>query len=287
MGVANEHSIAWGIAEAFRREGARLAFSYAVDSMERRVRPLGESIGAAYIGPCDVREDEQLDAFFEEASAALGRIDTVVHAIAFSNKDDLRRPVHEVSRAGYLEAIDISAYSLIGVAQAALPYMGTGSNLLTITYMGAEKVVPGYGLMGPVKADLEAIARYLAASLGAYGIRVNAISAGPVRTLAARGIPRFGGLLDVAATASPLGCNVSTQCIGDVAACLCSPMFCSVTGEVIHVDCGFHIMGVPAQLEAWKEAGRAEALKEQEERASGVQSEAERGGLASHRLLRV
>jgi len=275
MGVANEHSIAWGIAEALKREGAHLAFSYAVDTMERRVRPLGEAIGASYIGPCDVREDEQLVAFFDEAAASMGRIDTVVHAIAFSNKEDLRRPVHEVSRAGYLEAIDISSYSLIGVAQAALPHMGEGASILTMTYMGAEKVVPGYGLMGPVKADLEATMRYLAASLGEHGVRVNAISAGPVRTLAARGIPRFAGLLDVAATASPLGCNVSTQCIGDVAACLCSPMFCSVTGEVIHVDCGFNIMGVPAQLEAWKEAGRAEALKEQQERAAGIKPDAE------------
>ncbi len=244
FGVANDHSIAWGIAQAFHAEGAKVAFSYAMPTLEKRVRPLAESIGADFIELCDVTDDAQIEAVFAKAKQQLGTIDVLVHAIAFANREDLAGRFVDTSRAGFALAHDISVYSLVALARAARPLMPNGGSILTLTYYGAEKVVPKYNVMGVAKAALEATVRYLANDLGPEGIRVNAISAGPIRTLAASGISGFRDYQRSFAGQAPLRRNVTIHDVGATAAFLCSDGANAITGETVYVDSGYNIMGM-------------------------------------------
>jgi enoyl-[acyl-carrier protein] reductase I len=244
FGVANDHSIAWGIAKAFHAEGAKVAFSYGVPTLEKRVRPLAESIGADFIELCDVTDDAQIEAVFEQAKERLGMIDILVHAIAYANREDLAGRFVDTSRAGFALAHDISVYSLVALARAARPLMPNGGSILTLTYYGAEKVVPKYNIMGVAKAALEATMRYLASDLGPEGIRVNAISAGPIRTLAASGISGFRDYQRSFAGQAPLRRNVTIDDVGGTAAFLSSDAAAGITGEVLYVDSGYNIMGM-------------------------------------------
>jgi enoyl-[acyl-carrier protein] reductase I len=245
FGVANDHSIAWGIARALHEEGAVVGFSSVESLIERRVRPLAESIGSTFIEPCDVQDDEQIAAVFAKWSETNGSLDILVHALAFARREELEGEFVETSREGFALALDVSAYSLVALARAARPLMGPGSSVLTLTYYGAEKVVANYNVMGVAKAALEASVRYLAADLGPSGIRVNAISAGPVRTLAAAGIAGFKKMYGSFAETSPLRANISPEDVGRSAVYLASDLSSAVTGEVIYVDGGFNILGVP------------------------------------------
>lgn len=244
FGVANDHSIAWGIAKAFHAEGATLGFSYAGPTLEKRVRPLAESLGANFIEECDVADDAAIEGVFAKAKARFGKIDILVHAIAFANRDELTGRFVDTSRAGFALAHDISVYSLVALSRAALPLMTDGGAILTLTYYGAEKVVPHYNVMGVAKAALEASVRYLAADLGADGVRVNAISAGPIRTLAASGIGGFRDMQKKFAEQTPLGRGVTIDDVGGTAAFLCSDLASAITGEVLYVDSGYNIMGM-------------------------------------------
>jgi enoyl-[acyl-carrier protein] reductase I len=244
FGVANDHSIAWGIAKAFHAEGAKVAFSYGVPTLEKRVRPLAESIGADFIELCDVTDDAQIEAVFAQAKERLGTIDILVHAIAYANREDLAGRFVDTSRAGFALAHDISVYSLLALARAARPLMPNGGSILTLTYYGAEKVVPKYNIMGVAKAALEATMRYLASDLGPEGIRVNAISAGPIRTLAASGISGFRDYQRSFASQAPLRRNVTIDDVGGTAAFLSSDAAGGITGEVLYVDSGYNIMGM-------------------------------------------
>lgn len=245
FGVANDHSIAWGIARAFHAQGARLAFSYAAPELERRVRPLAESVGATFVEPCDVARDEAIEALFARAAAELKTVDILVHAIAFANRDELTGPFYNTSRAGFHLALDISAYSLTALTRAARPLMPAGGSIMTLTYYGAQKAVPHYNVMGVAKAALEASVRYLAADLGPQGIRVNAISAGPVRTLAAAGVAGFKRMYREFAELAPLRRHVTIDDVGGAAVWLASDLSAAVTGEVLFVDSGYNILGVP------------------------------------------
>jgi enoyl-[acyl-carrier protein] reductase I len=245
FGVANERSIAWAIAEAFYAEGAELAFTYAGEVLEKRVRPLAEGVGSKIILPCDVTKDEEVEKVFADLRDAWGGLDIVIHAIAFANKEDLANPYVQTSRAGFHLAMDVSAYSLIALAQRAAPLMAErGGAILTLTYMGSEKVIPNYNVMGVAKAALEASVRYLAHDLGPKGVRVNAISAGPIRTLAAAGISDFKSMLHHVAERAPLKRNIDAEEVGKTAVYLCSDLGSAVTGEVLHVDAGYNIMGM-------------------------------------------
>ena len=245
FGVANERSIAWAIAEAFHAEGAELAFSYAGEVLEKRVRPLAEGVGSKIILPCDVTKDEEVEKVFADLRETWGGLDILIHAIAFANKEDLANPYVQTSRAGFHLAMDVSAYSLIALVQRAAPLMeGRNGAVLTLTYMGSERVVPNYNVMGVAKAALEASVRYLAHDLGPKGIRVNAISAGPIRTLAAAGISDFKTMLHHVAERSPLKRNIDAEEVGKTALYLCSDWGSAVTGEVLHVDAGYNIMGM-------------------------------------------
>jgi len=244
FGVANDHSLAWGIAQAFHREGARLAFSYAGPTLEKRVRPLAESLDSDFIEECDVASDTAIEAVFEVAKRRLATIDILVHAIAFANRDELTGRFVDTSRAGFALAHDISVFSLVALSRAALPLMPKGGSILTLTYYGAEKVVPHYNVMGVAKAALEASVRYLAADLGPDGVRVNAISAGPIRTLAASGIGGFRDLQRKFAEQTPMRRGVTIDDVGGTAAFLCSDLASAVTGEVLYVDAGYNIMGM-------------------------------------------
>jgi enoyl-[acyl-carrier protein] reductase I len=244
FGVANDHSIAWGIAKAFHAEGAKVAFSYGVPTLEMRVRPLAESLGADFIELCDVTDDAQIEAVFEQAKERLGTIDILVHAIAYANREDLAGRFVDTSRAGFALAHDISVYSLVALARAARALMPNGGSILTLTYYGAEKVVPKYNVMGVAKAALEATMRYLANDLGPEGIRVNAISAGPIRTLAASGISGFRDYQRSFAGQAPLRRNVTIDDVGGTAAFLSSDAAAGITGEVLYVDSGYNIMGM-------------------------------------------
>jgi enoyl-[acyl-carrier protein] reductase I len=243
FGVANDHSIAWGIAKALHQQGARLAFSYAVESLERRVRPLAESVGSSFVEPCDVTSDEQIEALFHTAAAKLGVIDILIHAVAFAGRDELSRPFYLTSRAGFHNTLDISAYSLTALTRAALPLMKNGGSVLTLTYYASEKVFPNYNVMAIAKAALEASVRYLAAELGEKGIRVNAISAGPVRTLSAAGVSGFKRMHREFVRYNPLRRAVTLEDLGHTAVWLASEMSAAVTGEVIFVDSGYNILG--------------------------------------------
>jgi enoyl-[acyl-carrier protein] reductase I len=244
FGVANDHSIAWAIAQALHREGAELALTYPIESIERRVRPLAESLGVQTVLPCDVSKDDDIAATFASLRERWGGVDVVIHAVAFALRDELKGRFIETSRGGFQIALDVSAYSLVAIARHAEPLMRSGSSLLTLTYFGAEKVLPHYNVMGIAKAALEACVRYLAFDLGPQGIRVNAISAGPLRTLSSAGITGFKAMLHHHAERAPLQRNITPNEVAHTALYLCSDMGSGVTGEVVHVDAGYNIVGV-------------------------------------------
>ena len=247
FGVANERSIAWGITKAFHKEGAKIGLSYAGDAFKDRVLPLAPQVGADFVEPCDVGKDDQIDAIFAKAKTHFGgSIDVVVHAIAFANKVDLEGQYVTTSRDGFKTALEVSAYSLVALAQRARGLMSNGGAILTLSYYGAEKVIPHYNVMGVAKAALEASVRYLAYDLGPQKIRVNAISAGPIKTLAAAGVGGFRSMLDYCEKNAPLRRLVSTEDVGNVALALCSDLGSAVTGETTYVDGGFSIMGMPS-----------------------------------------
>jgi enoyl-[acyl-carrier protein] reductase I len=245
FGVANDHSIAWGIARAFHEQGAVVGFSSVESLIERRVRPLAASIGSTFVEPCDVQSDDQIRAVFEKWQEAYGDLDILVHALAFARREDLDGRFVDTSRDGFTLAMDVSAYSLVALVREARPLLRPGSSVMTLTYYGAEKVVTHYNVMGVAKAALEACVRYLASDLGPSGIRVNAISAGPVRTLAASGIAGFKRLYGSFAEVAPLRSSITPEDVGGTAVYLASDLSRQVTGETIHVDGGFNVMGVP------------------------------------------
>jgi enoyl-[acyl-carrier protein] reductase I len=248
FGVANKNSIAWGITEALHREGATIGLSYAGEVLKKRVMPLAESIGVDFVEECDVTKDDALDAVFAKAKARFGKIDVLVHAVAFANKEDLEGHFVTTNRAGFHMAMDISVYSLVAMAQRATALMPNGGNILTLTYYGSQKVMPHYNVMGVAKAALEASVRYLAADLGPQGIRVNAISAGAIKTLAAAGIAGFRDMLKFSEMAAPLRRLVSQEDVGNAALLLCSDLGTAITGEVLYVDAGINVMGLSEEF---------------------------------------
>ena len=244
MGVANERSIAWGIASAVHAQGAELAFTFQGEALEKRVRPLADSVGSKIVLPCDVTDDASVDAVFTTLDKQWGGLDFLVHAIAYSDKDELKGKYLNTSRDNFVRSLDISCYSFTAISQRAVPLMKNGGSLLTLTYYGAERVMPHYNVMGVAKAALEASVRYLAADLGEQNIRVNAISAGPIKTLAASGIGDFRYILKWNELNSPLRRNVSIEQVGGAALYLLSDLSSGVTGEVHHVDSGYHVVGM-------------------------------------------
>lgn len=246
MGVANDRSIAWGIAKAVSDHGAELAFTFQGDALEKRVRPLAESVGSNIVVPCDVTDEASIDATFKAIEDKWGSLDFVVHAIAFSDKNELDGLYLNTTRANFLRTMDISVYSFTAIAQRATKLMKNGGSLLTLSYFGAEKVMPHYNVMGVAKAGLEASVRYLAADLGRDNIRVNAISAGPIKTLAASGIGDFRYILKWNELNSPLKRNVTIEDVGNSGLYLLSELGAGVTGEVMHVDAGYHAVGMVA-----------------------------------------
>lgn len=246
MGLANDKSIAWGVAKACADAGAELAFSYLGDALKKRVEPLAASLGAPLLFECDVADDASIDALFDGLKAEWGQVDFVVHAIGFADKNELRGRYVDTSRAGFTMALDISAYSFTAICQRAAAMMGPGGSLLTLTYYGAEKVMPHYNVMGVAKAALEASVKYLAEDLGKDGIRVNAISAGPIKTLAASGIGDFRYIMKWNELNSPLRRNVTQEEVGKAALYLLSDLGSGTTGENLHVDAGYHVVGMKA-----------------------------------------
>jgi enoyl-[acyl-carrier protein] reductase I len=246
LGVANNRSIAWGIAKACADQGAELALTYQGEAFKKRVEPLAAELGAYVAGHCDVTESETLDAVFDNVEKKFGKLDFLVHAIAFSDKEELDGRYVETTRDNFLRTMDISVYSFTTVAKRAEKLMADGGSLLTLTYYGAEKVMPHYNVMGVAKAALEASVRYLAVDLGASNIRVNAISAGPIKTLAASGIGDFRYILRWNEYNSPLKRTVTVEEVGDSALYLLSHLSRGVTGEVHHVDSGYHVVGMKA-----------------------------------------
>lgn len=243
FGVANDKSIAWGIAQQLHAAGAELAFTYLNDALEKRVRPLAESLGSTVILPCDVQNEVEMVAVFDELEKTWGAIDFVVHAVAFANREDLKNPFSQTSREGFRLALDISAYSLISMTRCALPVLKEGGSIVTMTYLGSVRSIPEYNVMGVAKAALESSVRYLAAELGEKGIRVNAVSAGPIRTLAASGIANFKEKLRVAEERSSLKRLVTQEDVGKATLYLVSDLASGVTGEIHYVDAGFHVAG--------------------------------------------
>ena len=246
MGVANDRSIAWGIARTAAAHGAELAFTYQGEALEKRVRPLAESLGSDILLPCDVTDEGSIDATFDALRDKWGSIDFVVHAVAFSDKEELKGKYVHTSRDNFLRTMDISCYSFTSVAARAMDMMPNGGSLLTLTYYGAERVMPHYNVMGVAKAALEASVRYLAVDLGSQNIRVNAISAGPIKTLAASGIGDFRYILKWNELNSPLKRNVTIDEVGGAGVYLLSDLGAGVTGEVHHVDAGYHTVGMVA-----------------------------------------
>lgn len=245
FGVANERSIAWAIAQALHKEGAELAFTYAGKAIEERARPLAEGIGSKLIMQCDVTKDEEIDLVFNRLKEEWGRLHILVHSMAFANKEELKGTFRDTSREGFKLALDVSAYSLVTFAKKSYPLMeNQDGSIITLTYYGSEKVIPNYNVMGVAKAALEASVRYLAADLGPKRIRVNAISAGPIKTLAAKGISGFGDILRYVENRSPLKRNITAEDVAGTALYLASDLSSGVTGEVIHVDGGYNIMGM-------------------------------------------
>lgn len=248
VGVASNRSIAWGIAQAMRREGAELAFTYQGEKLKSRVEEMATECGSSLYFPCDVGDDAQIDTLMTELGKRWDGLDIVVHSVAYAPREQLEgRFVDSVTREGFRMAHDISAYSFVALAKAAYPMMkGRQGALLTMTYAGAVRAIPNYNVMGPAKASLEASVRFLAQDLGPEGIRVNAISAGPIKTLAAAGISGFRGMLSKAEEASPLRRNVTIDEVGNVGAFLCSDLASGITGEITYVDAGYNILGLIA-----------------------------------------
>lgn len=246
MGVANDRSIAWGIARAAHGQGAELGFTFQGEALEKRVRPLAQSLGSDLVLPCDVASDESIESVFAAVEESWGGLDFLVHAIAYADKDELKGKYLNTSRENFVRSLDISCYSFTAVAQRAAAMMRDGGSLLTLTYYGAERVMPHYNVMGVAKAALEASVRYLASDLGKDRIRVNAISAGPIKTLAASGIGDFRYILKWNEYNSPLKRNVSLDQVGGAAVYLLSDLSNGVTGEVHHVDSGYHVVGMMA-----------------------------------------
>ena len=246
MGLANDRSIAWGIAQAVAAQGAELAFSYQGEALKKRVEPLAETLGTPLLYECDVASDDSIDALFQSVQAQWGGLDFLVHAIGFADKNELRGRYVDTSRAGFALAMDISVYSFTAVCQRAAAMMAPGGSLLTLTYYGAEKVMPHYNVMGVAKAGLEASVKYLAEDLGKDGIRVNAISAGPIKTLAASGIGDFRYIMRWNELNSPLRRNVTQEEVGKAALYLLSDLGSGTTGENLHVDAGYHAIGMKA-----------------------------------------
>jgi enoyl-[acyl-carrier protein] reductase I len=246
FGVANKRSIAWAIAQALSREGMRLAFTYQGERLKDSVESLTTTMQDALLLPCDVTVDAEIESVFRDVGDKFGKLDVLVHSVAFAPREDLENEFVKTTREGFKVAHDISAYSLVGLIRAALPLMekAGGGSVIAMTYYGAEKAVEGYNVMGVAKAALEASIRYLATNLGPKNIRVNAISAGPVNTLAARGIKGFTGMLKYHAEKAPLRRNVELEEIGSAALFLASPMSSAITGEVLHVDSGYNIIGL-------------------------------------------
>jgi len=246
FGVANKRSIAWAIAQALSAQGMRLAFTYQGERLKESVEELTTKMSGSVLLPCDVTSDTEIDAVFKTVDEQFGKLDVLVHSVAFAPREDLENEFVKTSRNGFKLAHDISAYSLVGLTRAALPLMekAGGGSVLAMTYYGAEKAVEGYNLMGVAKASLEATIRYLAANLGPKNVRVNAISAGPVNTLAARGIKGFTGMMKHHTDKAPLRRNVELEEIGNAALFLASPMSSAITGEVLYVDCGYNIIGL-------------------------------------------
>jgi enoyl-[acyl-carrier protein] reductase I len=245
LGVANDHSIAWGIAETLAQHGAELAFTYQGEAFERRVRPLAESLGSKLVLPCDVTVDAELDALFEAVAAEWGGLDFVVHSLAYSEKEELQGRYSDTTRDNFTRTMDISCYSFTAVARRAAALMPNGGAMITLTYSGSERVMPYYNVMGVAKAALEASVRYLAADLGSQDIRVNALSAGPMRTLAGSAIGGARATFKWTETHSPLRRNVSLEELGGAALYLLSDLSRAVTGEVHHVDSGYNVVSVP------------------------------------------
>jgi enoyl-[acyl-carrier protein] reductase I len=246
MGLANDKSIAWGIAQAVAAQGAELAFSYQGEALKKRVEPLAASLGSDFLAECDVGDEASLDGLFASIKERWGALDFVVHAIGFSDKSELRGRYVDTSRGNFSMTMDISVYSFTAVCQRAAAMMGPGGSLLTLTYYGAEKVMPHYNVMGVAKAALEASVKYLAEDLGKDGIRVNAISAGPIKTLAASGIGDFRYIMRWNELNSPLRRNVTQEEVGKAALYLLSDLGSGTTGENLHVDAGYHVVGMKA-----------------------------------------
>ncbi|MCY3992822.1 MAG: enoyl-ACP reductase [Caldilineaceae bacterium] len=244
FGVANKNSIAWGIAQALAEEGAEIGFSYAGDFLEKRVRPLAEEVGSRFFEECDVTDDAAIDELFVKAGDHFGGLDFLVHSIAFAPREDLGGRFVDTSREGFRVALDVSCYSLVALAKRAIPLMPEGGSMLAMTYYGAEKVTPNYNVMGVAKAALEATIRYLAWDLGKDQVRVNAISAGPIKTLASAGVSGFRKSLGYVGTVAPMG-NVTQADVGNAARFLLGDWAQKVTGEVVYVDGGYNIMGAP------------------------------------------
>ena len=249
FGVANNRSIAWGIARAFHEHGARIGLSYAGEALERRVKPLAEEIDCNFVEPCDVTDDEQIAQVTAKAKETFGEIDILVHAIAYAGREELSGAYYETSREGFRVAMEVSVFSFTALARAFQPLLRPGGALLTLTYYGADKVSPNYNVMGVAKAALEASVRYLAYDLGPQRVRVNAISAGPVRTLSAAGVTGFKTMYRKFADLAPLHENITIEDVGAAAVFLCSDLAARTTGEVLFVDSGYNILGIPEPVE--------------------------------------
>lgn len=244
FGLANDKSIAWGITQAFHREGAELGISYAGEMLERRVKPLAEKVDCQWVEECDVTKDEQISTVAEKASQHFDKVDVLVHSIAFAGREELTGPFYNTTREGFKNAMDISVFSFIALTKAFLPLLNPGASVMCLTYYGSVKVAPHYNVMGVAKAALESSTRYLAYDLGPEKIRVNAISAGPIRTLAAAGVGGFRDMYKHFADMSPMRENVTIDDVGNAALFLASDLSRHVTGEVLYVDSGFNIVGV-------------------------------------------
>ena len=255
FGVANKRSIAWGIAEALHREGATIGLSYAIPELEKRVFPLAESIGCTFVERANANNDAELDAVFAKAKDHFGKIDVLVHAIAFADREDLSGRYVDTNREGFKTALETSTFSLVALTKRAVPLMSEGGSIITLSYYAAEKVMPRYNVMAIAKAALECSVRYLAAELGPQAIRVNAISAGPIKTLAAGGISGFRMMYKFSEEAAPLRRHVTQEDVGNTALWLCSNLGAGVTGETIYVDAGYNILGLTMTQEQREEFG--------------------------------
>ena len=247
MGLANDNSIAWGISKALHAEGAEHCFTFVGEALEKRVRPLAASLGTTFVEPCDVASDSDITNLFARIKEVWGTFDILIHAVAFAKKDELNGDYLNVSREGFHIAMDISVYSLTGVIKAARPLINSGGSIVTLTYHGSQQVAQNYNVMGVAKAALEASVRYLASDLGPQNIRVNAISAGPIRTLAASGIAGFKDLLKSFAGVAPLRRNVTQEDVGNTALFLASDLSSATTGEIIYVDAGFRNISIKTE----------------------------------------